>query len=287
MLIRTIDRAHPRSRGENRTPAGNGFASSGSSPLTRGKRECQHRPGERAGLIPAHAGKSPPRRQGGTQAAAHPRSRGENACSRPARRAGRGSSPLTRGKLHLRREAITGHGLIPAHAGKTWRMSSTRSSVRGSSPLTRGKRPDRLQRREQGGLIPAHAGKTVDSASAIPACWAHPRSRGENAHARASASWPASSSPLTRGKPYRRIDGSTSPGLIPAHAGKTAFRGWSIQRHWAHPRSRGENDYFPTGATMREGSSPLTRGKLLHCQCIFTPAGLIPAHAGKTPHSEM
>ena len=50
----------------------------------------------------------------------------------------------------------------------------------------------------------------------------------------------------------------------------------------AHPRSRGENDYYPTGATLREGSSPLTRGKQCDIGRAGTLAGLIPAHAGKT-----
>ena len=32
------------------------------------------------------------------------------------------------------------------------------------------------------------------------------------------------------------------------------------------------------------GSSPLTRGKLLSCLGVTPRPGLIPAHAGKTPH---
>ena len=50
----------------------------------------------------------------------------------------------------------------------------------------------------------------------------------------------------------------------------------------AHPRSRGENDYYPTGATLREGSSPLTRGKLVTATISILKLRLIPAHAGKT-----
>ena len=70
--------AHPRSRGEN---GGHGFPFrlvDGSSPLTRGKRD---RPAGRVagpGLIPAHAGKTPPAPEGGPACPAHPRSRGEN-----------------------------------------------------------------------------------------------------------------------------------------------------------------------------------------------------------------
>ena len=51
-------------------------------------------------------------------------------------------------------------------------------------------------------------------------------------------------------------------GLIPAHAGKT-----QIQVLKAH---------------LGDGSSPLTRGKLLSFQSTNSLMGLIPAHAGKT-----
>ena len=95
------------------------------------------------------------------------------------------------------------------------------------------------------------------------------------------------SSPLTRGKPYRRIDGSTSPGLIPAHAGKTWGCGTLGSRWRAHPRSRGENLDGYRETYEEWGSSPLTRGKLLGPKVSMSPHGLIPAHAGKTsaPHA--
>ena len=70
------------------------------------------------------------------------------------------------------------------------------------------------------------------------------------------------SSPLTRGKLPPCSHLQHTPGLIPAHAGKTSR--WSCR--WclpgAHPRSRGEN--LPT-------RRPAARA-----------AWLIPAHAGKT-----
>ena len=50
----------------------------------------------------------------------------------------------------------------------------------------------------------------------------------------------------------------------------------------AHPRSRGENRFHDRGCRDADGSSPLTRGKLV---CVLRAAsnrGLIPAHAGKT-----
>ena len=116
--------AHPRSRGENAAYVGDVPNDAGSSPLTRGKllrrdyRRVLH------GLIPAHAGKTTPRRAWLACLWAHPRSRGENDPRRVRREYTRGSSPLTRGKpvclANLRRCS----GLIPAHAGKTRRRLS-------------------------------------------------------------------------------------------------------------------------------------------------------------------
>ena len=50
--------AHPRSRGENRLPCCPCRASTGSSPLTRGKRDVNLRARGEVRLIPAHAGKT-------------------------------------------------------------------------------------------------------------------------------------------------------------------------------------------------------------------------------------
>ena len=77
---------------------------------------------------------------------------------------------------------------------------------------------------------------------------------------------------------HREHDG----GLIPAHAGKTQAVTIQAQGHGAHPRSRGENGYFAFRVWPVLGSSPLTRGKHHRSQRGLSPAGLIPAHAGKT-----
>ena len=53
-------RAHPRSRGENRTVRASGAHTSGSSPLTRGKQRGIPQRLNRPRLIPAHAGKTLP-----------------------------------------------------------------------------------------------------------------------------------------------------------------------------------------------------------------------------------
>ena len=222
--LRLWPRAHPRSRGENICSPCMPSALSGSSPLTRGKRIAKIAKRRLGRLIPAHAGKTLGFGGGLESLGAHPRSRGENGGRVAGLRGLRGSSPLTRGKPFVTPVRSAHRRLIPAHAGKTavgngvhfgvpahprsrgenWQLSESRSAVSGSSPLTRGKRSvvggDLVGDR----LIPAHAGKTVAAWLACAACAAHPRSRGENVQR----------PPTCRGR----------GGLIPAHAGKTAWR---------------------------------------------------------------
>ena len=234
-------RAHPHSRGENKQLLVAAASQRGSSPLMRGKRLPRpHAPVSR-GLIPAHAGKTSDRHFYDRRNWAHPRSRGENPATVEMTLDIPGSSPLTRGKRPSSRPSPRCARLIPAHAGKTDGASgerdrfpahprsrgengswvSRRRAVRGSSPLTRGKQLviDYLNR--PGGLIPAHAGKTSTRGNCPSATWAHPRSRGENTGGGGLGSHDLGSSPLTRGKQYRRVLRGNVPGLIPAHAGKT------------------------------------------------------------------
>ena len=175
-----MERAHPRSRGENTTGSHSAGEPPGSSPLTRGKhlqpRDCVtvHR------LIPAHAGKTSMRSMSRWLDRAHPRSRGENVLCGCGVVGDPGSSPLTRGKLSDELAHEHNGGLIPAHAGKTRlgtqpafragahprsRGENQRASLRpgecpGSSPLTRGKLNQHAKDCHRRGLIPAHAGKT-------------------------------------------------------------------------------------------------------------------------------
>ena len=113
------DRAHPRSRGENRVLLRARSSCGGSSPLTRGKQNGILRAMRECGLIPAHAGKTKPSTDATRACRAHPRSRGENQSRHSHSVKSRGSSPLTRGKRAHRAGDRAGYGLIPAHAGKT------------------------------------------------------------------------------------------------------------------------------------------------------------------------
>ena len=172
--------AHPRSRGENEESASDIVRTVGSSPLTRGKPHHLGCDVSDPGLIPAHAGKTIGGSLSSLPMTAHPRSRGENGCSRPAPRSWKGSSPLTRGKRPRSGRPSLPVRLIPAHAGKTamgrrcaprvWAHPRSRGEnistvsqvvhALGSSPLTRGKRLYDAEHSRIIRLIPAHAGKT-------------------------------------------------------------------------------------------------------------------------------
>ena len=167
-VIRPIG-AHPRSRGENFAHAAWSAGTTGSSPLTRGKRDRPRRRRECERLIPAHAGKTRWGRARRCGPGAHPRSRGENQVQVLKAHFGDGSSPLTRGKHGPARRVPRRRRLIPAHAGKTTtslsEVSGARAhprsrgenphhdfplgSARGSSPLTRGKQGPGLRLHER------------------------------------------------------------------------------------------------------------------------------------------
>ena len=76
---RARSRAHPRSRGENPDAPGIASANWGSSPLTRGKHNCESSFHYLGRLIPAHAGKTGSAGLRWNTDRAHPRSRGKNA----------------------------------------------------------------------------------------------------------------------------------------------------------------------------------------------------------------
>ena len=90
------------------------------------------------------------------------------------------------------------------------------------------------------------------------------------------------SSPLTRGKLRAHARLREVAGLIPAHAGKTSVQVCEGPTDGAHPRSRGENMKKADAEALKQGSSPLTRGKHGPEAVQTELRGLIPAHAGKT-----
>ena len=154
--------------------------------------------------------------------------------------------------------------------------------ILGSSPLTRGKQAASCGCCVAARLIPTHAGKTLPNHDQTGVSKPHPRSRGENSVYGIAITAMSGSSPLTRGKQVHRLCRRLIIGLIPAHAGKTGLIMWMRRASWAHPHSRRENIVVSTPTIIRQGSSPLTRGKPRRGHRLAPQSRLIPAHAGKT-----
>ena len=169
--------------------------------------------------------------------------------------------------------------------GENLGISAYDAQGQGSSPRGRGKRILDARFGGQVGLIPAWAGKTgaVQVETGKPR--AHPRVGGENSTPLA-ASWAVmGSSPRGRGKRAHSLRLALQPGLIPAWAGKTPCSRAPSGLPPAHPRVGGENLPDEIATCQAGGSSPRGRGKLrgvLHGDLDFR---LIPAWAGKTPHT--
>ena len=122
-------RAHPRAGGENAVIEDEVHLRAGSSPRGRGKRGWGVSLSETHRLIPARAGKTPPRCHTITPASAHPRAGGENPNSTGTACGASGSSPRGRGKPRNLVSLHPGERLIPARAGKTPSSSSTSSAT--------------------------------------------------------------------------------------------------------------------------------------------------------------
>ena len=173
-----------------------------------------------------------------------PRGGGENAGNQSPLSLMHGSSPRVRGKHLAARTRRHQLGLIPARAGKIsgrcWGGCASSAhphacgenttrygchpSNGGSSPRMQGK----LERADGGGagarLIPAHAGKTSSAMPSAASSGAHPRACGENLDADLEAVSPQGSSPRMRGKRPSAPRATVRARLIPARAGKTAWR---------------------------------------------------------------
>ena len=92
----------------------------------------------------------------------------------------------------------------------------------------------------------------------------------------------AGSSPLTQGTRQLTLSHGNALGIIPACAGNIQR---AIQASWrwsAHPRSRGEHQFFATECPASRGASPLARGTLGLRSAGGTRHRLIPARAGNT-----
>ena len=192
-------------------------------------------------------------------------------------------------------------GIIPAGAGKSqrkaWRPARQGDHPRGcgekfelhlgkldeagSSPRVRGKAAGGRRYRVTGGIIPAGAGKSRKSSWRPPGSRDHPRGCGEKRNAARRWVVRLGSSPRVRGKASQPFPPPSSPGIIPAGAGKSRLgvgvRGWASD----HPRGCGEKPVLARILRGGKGSSPRVRGKASCLQASLVRAGIIPAGAGK------
>ena len=231
--------------------------------------------------IPAHAGKTRPRRLQRVPGKEHPRACGENALVSVPCFACEGTSPRMRGKPPQRLRWPCGLGNIPAHAGKTpaWPgfqpsrkehpracgentfASAVHVDDLGTSPRMRGKRRRPRYRRWHRGNIPAHAGKTVAARPGCGKSTEHPRACGENPVCKRQMIRPRGTSPRMRGKLIPGAIASSLEGNIPAHAGKTSLISVPFITWTEHPRACGENFKIIIRLVNGIGTSPRMRGK--------------------------
>ena len=153
--------AHPRACGENAPTATVNNPAWGSSPRMRGKLIARYLQSLRAGLIPAHAGKTSGRFAEHPLTWAHPRACGENFSNDNTKGNAGGSSPRMRGKHADEVAGECGGGAHPRVCGENWSWSPDRPRRVGSSPRVRGKPDGTAIHLGSSGLIPACAGKTV------------------------------------------------------------------------------------------------------------------------------
>ena len=144
------------------------------------------------------------------------------------------------------------------HGGVAWMGFG----ATGSSPHTRGALPDRA------GLCETGAD--------------HPRIRGEHDFDLEAIVDELGSSPHTRGARNPCPPTGSCRRIIPAYAGSTPPAPSSRGPERDHPRIRGEHGPpMPVNSTS-SGSSPHTRGALLHHHEIISCSRIIPAYAGST-----
>ena len=166
----------------------------------RGKPQQNASRPRRAGITPAHAGKTRFSYVNIFNSRDHPRACGENKPLNCATYVTPGSPPRMRGKPDILSKDFQPGGITPAHAGKTCsvtplrcgerdhpracgenRASGAESGMRtGSPPRMRGKRIGELPTIGQGGITPAHAGKTLPAHLVLRFDRDHPRACGEN-----------------------------------------------------------------------------------------------------------
>ena len=111
-------------------------------------------------------------------------------------------------------------------------------------------------------ITPAHAGKSQSEPETNARRKDHPRTCGEKSD-------------------FLRLP-DQGHGITPAHAGKSSVINQTCSFGQDHPRTCGEKKVMRGGKDKKMGSPPHMRGKVVHFFGAHLPAGITPAHAGKS-----
>ena len=112
----------------------------------------------------------------------------------------------------------------------------------------------------------------------------HPRLRGEHCKTFYALTNAIGSSPPTRGTQLIGLWAGLEGRFIPAYAGNTIPAPIPSTFTAVHHRLRGEHPLFWAIGVSAAGSSPPTRGTLIHAPAATVAARFIPAYAGNTLH---
>ena len=133
----------------------------------------------------------------------------------------------------------------------------------GSPPHVRGKERGSTSRQRRKGITPAHAGKSPAMSPGHITLRDHPRTCGEKGISDFSGNYEDGSPPHMRGKARSPLLFPGISRITPAHAGKSTFSRFWTSNVEDHPRTCGEKVCNRRLLSLRLGSPPHMRGKVL------------------------
>ena len=188
---------------------------------------------------------------------------------------------LTEGQVHHACQGRDHPRACGAHVNQCWDPTTGR----GSSPRMRGSQKYQIALELASGIIPAHAGLTRGPAAPRSPAGDHPRACGAHCNSDDYNNALLGSSPRMRGSRKGTSRVTIPAGIIPAHAGLTNIAHCLSLQIRDHPRACGAHMMIIPFRYLSWGSSPRMRGSRYNRVDNIIIAGIIPAHAGLTPHN--